>query len=294
VAQDEDTAVSDIARPIPVAVVDDCLVVVHQRSGPVGRCIKLSRFPVRIGRELDNELVLDEDGVSRRHARLERRGLQTVLMDTSSKNGTLLNDKELDGVAELRTGDRIKIGPTVFKYLSGADPDAELHEQIYLSAITDELTGLRNKRFFGEALAREFSRALRYGRALSLLVIDIDHFKRINDTYGHHVGDVALRSISEVVRSGIRSDDVAARYGGEEIVVLLPETDLVQATAIAERMRSDIAECEVSHRDVSFHVTVSVGCAELRQSDGDSDAFFQHADQQMYAAKNSGRNCVKW
>jgi two-component system cell cycle response regulator len=157
--QDDDTAVSDVAQAVQVTVADDCLVVVHQRNGNPGRCIKLVRFPIRIGRELDNEVVLDEDGVSRRQARLERRDLRTVVMDTSSRNGTLLNGVELGGVAELKTGDRIKIGPTVFKYLSGADPDAQLHEQIYLSAITDELTELRNKRFLAEAFSREFSRA---------------------------------------------------------------------------------------------------------------------------------------
>lgn len=293
-AEDEDTAVSDIARPIPVAVIDDCLVVVHQRDGTVGRCIKLARFPFRIGRELDNELVLDEDGVSRRHARLERRDQRTVLMDTSSKNGTLHNDQELVGIAELQTGDRIKIGPTVLKYLNGADPDAILHEQIYLSAVTDELTGLRNKRFFRETFTREFSRAQRYRRSLSILVIDIDHFKNVNDRHGHHIGDITLTAVAGIVGSIVRADDTAARYGGEELVVLLPETDLRGAAVIAERLRNEIASRKVCYRDISLHVTVSIGCAELCAKDADADALFQRADRQVYVAKDDGRNRVRW
>jgi diguanylate cyclase (GGDEF)-like protein len=294
VTEDDDTAVSDIAQAIPVEVVDDCLVVVHQRNGPVGRCIKLARFPFRIGRDLDNELVLDEEGVSRRHARLERRGARTVLMDTSSRNGTLHNDQELVSVAELHTGDRIKIGPTVFKYLNGTDPDAVLHEQIYLSAITDELTGLRDKRFFRETFAREFSRAQRYRRALSVLVIDIDHFKGVNDTHGHHIGDIALKAVADVVGSVVRADDTAARYGGEEMVVLLPETELSGAAVIAERLRNEVALSEIKYRDIRLHVTVSVGCAELCENDLSQDVLFERADQRMYAAKNDGRNCVRW
>jgi diguanylate cyclase (GGDEF)-like protein len=293
VVPEDDTAVSDITRPIPVEVVDDCLVVVHQRSGIVGQCIRLARFPARIGRDLDNEIVLDEDGVSRRHARLERRGTRTVIMDTASRNGTLVNNVELEGTVELQTGDRIKIGPTVFKYLNGTDPDALLHEQIYRTAITDELTDLRNKRFFAEIFGQEHSRARRHARPLSLLVIDIDHFKAVNDTYGHHVGDVTLKAVADVIRLGVRTDDTAARYGGEEIAVLLPETSLSEAVTLAERLRDRISALDVTYRETSFRVTVSVGCAQLQADEGINE-FFERADRQTYVAKEAGRNRVRW
>jgi two-component system cell cycle response regulator len=161
-SRDEDTAVSDVAQAIPVArASDDCLVVVYQREGGAGRCIKLDRLPLRVGRDPDNELVLADDGVSRRHARIEKHGGRAVLMDVGSTNGTLLNDVELSGIAELRTGDRIQVGSTIFKYLSASDLEAALHEQIFANVTTDALTGLRSKRHLNDELGREFSRARR-------------------------------------------------------------------------------------------------------------------------------------
>ncbi|HYQ01552.1 MAG TPA: GGDEF domain-containing protein [Polyangiaceae bacterium] len=292
---DEDTAVSDVAQAIPVARAStDCLVVVYQRDGGAGRSIKLDHLPLRIGRDPSNELVLDDDGVSRRHARIERRSDRLVVMDVGSTNGTLLNDAELSGIVELRTGDRLQVGPTIFKYLSATDLEAALHEQIFSNATTDALTGLRSKRHLTDELGREFSRARRYNRAFSLLMIDIDHFKAVNDDYGHQVGDITLRAVAGNVLSCLPTDSFAARYGGEEFVVLLLETKLEDAVAIAERIRLAIAELTVSYRDVSLQVTVSVGCAEYSHADDSELRLFERADQRMYAAKQAGRNTVAY
>jgi diguanylate cyclase (GGDEF)-like protein len=294
-SRDEDTAVSDVAQAIPVArASDDCLVVVYQREGGAGRCIKLDRLPLRVGRDPDNELVLADDGVSRRHARIERREGRIVLMDVGSTNGTLLNDAELENIVELRTGDRIQVGSTIFKYLSASDLEAALHEQIFSNATTDALTGLRSKRHLTDELAREFSRARRYNRKFSLLMIDIDHFKTVNDRYGHQVGDITLRAVASNVLSCLHSDDLAARYGGEEFVVLLLETKLEDAVAIAERICRAIAELTISYREASLQVTVSIGCAEYSHADENEIRLFERADQRMYAAKEAGRNTVRW
>jgi len=291
---EEDTAVSDVGQPIRVArASDDCLVVVYQREGGAGRCIKLDHLPLRLGRDPDNELVLDDDGVSRRHARIERRSDRLVLMDVGSTNGTLLNDAELTGIAELHTGDRIQVGSTIFKYLSGSDLEAAVHEQIFSNATTDALTGLRSKRHLTDELSREFSRARRYNRGFSLLMIDIDHFKAVNDCYGHQVGDIALRAVGSHLLSCLHPDDIAARYGGEEFVVLLQETRLAEAAAIAERICRSISELTISYRDVSLQVTVSIGCAEYSHADESEARLFERADQRMYAAKVAGRNTVK-
>lgn len=290
---DEDTAVSDVARPIPVARTStDCLVVVYQRDGGAGRSIKLDHLPLRIGRDPSNELVLDDDGVSRRHARIEWRTDRLVLMDVGSTNGTLLNDAELSGIVELRTGDRIQVGSTIFKYLSASDLEAALHEQIFSNATTDALTGLRSKRHMKDELGREFSRARRYNRTFSLLMLDIDHFKAVNDDYGHQVGDIALRGVAGIVLSCLPTDSLAARYGGEEFVVLLLETKLEDAVAIAERIRRAVAELTVTYREVSLQVTVSIGCAEYSHDDESELRLFERADQRMYAAKAAGRNAV--
>ena len=294
---DRDTTVSDAGRAGTVAVPaasNDCLVVVYQREGSAGRCYKVESAPLRIGRDPNNEVVLADDGVSRRHARIERHGSRVVLMDVGSRNGTLLNDRELSGVAELATGDRVQVGGTIFKYLSASDLEAALHEQIFLSTTTDELTGLRNKRHLNDELAREFSRARRYNRCFSLLVIDIDHFKAVNDRHGHQVGDLTLRAVAARVLSCIRSEDIAARYGGEEIVVALLETKLPEAVQIAERIRLAVARERVAFRDSSVQVTVSIGCAQFDHGDSDEGQLFERADQRMYAAKQAGRDSVRW
>lgn len=286
---------SDVAQAIPVAPAsDDCLVVVYQREGGAGRCIKLDRLPLRLGRDPDNELVLEDDGVSRRHARIERRSGRVVLMDVGSTNGTLLNDVELSGIVELNTGDRIQVGSTIFKYLSASDLEAALHEQIFSNATTDALTGLRSKRHLTDELGREFSRARRYNRKFSLLMIDIDHFKAVNDRYGHQVGDITLRAVASNVLSCLHSDDLAARYGGEELVVLLLETKLEDAVVIAERIRQAIADLVVSYREAHLRVTVSIGCAEYSHDDENEVRLFERADQLMYAAKQAGRNTIRY
>jgi len=247
-----------------------------------------------LGRDPDNELVLADDGASRRHARIERRSGRVVLMDVGSTNGTLLNDAELTGIVELRTGDRIQVGSTIFKYLSASDLEAALHEQIFSNATTDALTGLRSKRHLTDELGREFSRARRYNRKFSLLMIDIDHFKCVNDQYGHQVGDITLRAVASNVLSCLHSDDLAARYGGEEFVVLLQETKLDDAITIAERIRQAVAELTVVYRDARLQVTVSIGCAEYSHADENEVRLFERADQLMYAAKEAGRNAVRW
>ena len=293
-SREEDTAVSDVAQPIPVArASNDCLVVVYQRDGGAGRCIKLDRLPLRLGRDPDNELVLADDGVSRRHARIEKRAERVVLMDVGSTNGTLLNDAELSGIAELRTGDRIQVGSTIFKYLSAWDLEAALHEQIFSNATTDALTGLRSKRHLTDELGREFSRARRYNRKFSILMIDIDHFKQVNDQHGHQVGDITLRAVASTVLSCLHSDALAARYGGEEFVVVLLETELEDARVIAEHIRKAVSELVVSYREARLQVTVSIGCAEFSHADENEVRLFERADQRMYAAKAAGRNAVR-
>jgi len=159
-SNDEDTAVNEGAREAPVAAQHGCLLVVYQRNGAgTGKRIQLDRLPLRIGREEDNELVIQEEGVSRRHARIEQREGRIVLMDTSSTNGTLLNGAELSGIVQLTNGDRITVGSAILKYLAASDMDAAFFEQVFASIETDQLTGLR-----GPAAARGLARAAVWSR----------------------------------------------------------------------------------------------------------------------------------
>ncbi|WKB55348.1 GGDEF domain-containing protein [Eleftheria terrae] len=159
-------------------------------------------------------------------------------------------------------------------------------------AITDELTDSFNRRHFVELGEAELLRARRYGTPLALILLDADHFKQVNDTHGHQCGDVLLREISLACRATLRSTDLLARFGGEELVVLLPQTDLAGALAMAERMRDQVAGLSLAWRGRTVEVTVSLGVAALRPETPTLDALVHEADVALYEAKRGGRNRV--
>ncbi len=160
-------------------------------------------------------------------------------------------------------------------------------------AITDPLTGLYNRRYFMEQLEQEFKRSRRYERDLSLLMIDIDFFKRINDTFGHQTGDLVLRKISSIVESQLRDADLAFRFGGEEFMVILPETSLQDASNVAERTRTEIMHSYYHHDESEFNVTVSIGIISVKCNQVESiDSLIKKVDDNLYMAKKSGRNQI--
>jgi diguanylate cyclase (GGDEF)-like protein len=291
---DQDTlvTVNDPAQ-VPRVTGDDCLVIIHRRDGlRLTKRIALSRPIIRIGRDTANDVVLDDTEVSRHHARVEARGRGWVLMDVGSTNGTFLNDRELEGCAKLVRGDRLKIGSHIFKFLTGDDVESAYHDEIYQLSITDNLTGIPNRRALRDEFAREFSRARRHALPTSFLMLDIDRFKDVNDTFGHLAGDAVLARVASAARAATRDGDTVARYGGEEIAVLMPQTDLVEAAVVAERIRAAIADLVIEYRGLAIQVTVSVGCAALCNLDMDFDDLVQRADAKLYEAKAAGRNCV--
>ena len=157
--------------------------------------------------------------------------------------------------------------------------------------IVDGLTQIHNKRYLFEALEKELIRARRYERDLSVLMFDIDFFKRINDQYGHLAGDHVLRELARIVQDRIRRDEVFARYGGEEFVIVLPETSLAGAVALAENLRERVGSHGFSFQGEQIPVTISIGCA-LLQDDKAATDLIQRADEKLYQAKRSGRNRV--
>lgn len=173
--------------------------------------------------------------------------------------------------------------------LSVAIGNADLHEERERQAVTDGLTGVANRRHFNDVYLREFERARRYEHPLSLVVVDLDFLKKINDTYGHQAGDEAIKAIAGVMQQSSRSVDLAARYGGEEFCLLLPDTDLEMARQIAERLRSLIGDTKIEGPGC---VTASLGVASFPQHAVDPEALFQQADEALYQAKQAGRNRV--
>jgi len=286
------TRVTPFSEPkIPTGAGQDCLVVIYApSSNQLGKRFSLSDGIVRIGRGTENDVVLQSDSVSRRHARIEIRTGSYHLVDSHSTNGTYVNDEPVQD-QQLCRGDQIKIGDTILKFLSGTDLESQYHETIYRMTIMDGLTGIHNKRYLVEQLDRELSRATRHGRPLSLVICDIDHFKRVNDGFGHLAGDHVLKEVAQLAKSRLRPDDVIARYGGEEFAIILPETDVAGGVQIAEELRKMIATETFVFEDEEIDVTISCGVAQLDPSWRSYD-FVRAADERLYEAKRAGRNRV--
>jgi diguanylate cyclase (GGDEF)-like protein len=291
---DEKTRVTQVvqAPPPDQPAGNDCVVVIYaSEPGLLGKRYVLEKSPLRIGRGGDNHIVLEGDSVSRRHAHFERRAGAWFIVDDGSTNGTFLNEEQVKGDATLTNGDRVKVGPSILKYLSGLDAEAKYHEEIYRMTIVDGLTQIHNKRYLFEALDKELIRARRYDRQLSLLIFDIDFFKNINDQYGHLAGDHVLRELARIVQERIRRDEVFARYGGEEFVIVLPETPLAGGVALAENLRGRVETHAFAFQGERIPVTISVGCAMLGEEKTAAE-LIQRADDKLYEAKRAGRNRV--
>jgi diguanylate cyclase (GGDEF)-like protein len=291
---DEKTRVTQVvqAPPPDQGTGNDCVVVIYAaEQGLLGKRYVLDKSPIRIGRGADNQIVLEGDSVSRRHCHFDLRHGQWCIVDDGSTNGTFLNEEQVKGSGVLTNGDRVKVGPTILKYLSGLDAEAKYHEEIYRMTIVDGLTQIHNKRYLFEALEKELIRARRYDRQLSLLIFDIDYFKNINDQYGHLAGDHVLRELARIVQERIRRDEVFARYGGEEFVIVLPETPLAGGVALAENLRGRVETHPFAFQGERIPVTISVGCAMLAEEKAAAD-LIQRADDKLYEAKRGGRNRV--
>jgi diguanylate cyclase (GGDEF)-like protein len=292
---DEKTRVTQVVQKAATeeGTGNDCLVVIYSpEPGLLGKRFVLDRAVLRVGRGADNTVVLEGDSVSRRHARFEKRGNRWHVVDLNSTNGTYLNEQLVVGEQILNNSDRIKIGPAILKFLSGADAEAKYHEEIYRMTIVDGLTQIHNKRYLFEVMDRECTRARRHDRPLSVVMFDIDHFKKINDQFGHLAGDYALRELARVCQDRIRRDETFARYGGEEFTVVLPETALEGALALAEDLRARTEQHDFVFQNERIPITISLGCAQLTETDKVATDLIQRADEKLYEAKRGGRNRV--
>lgn len=270
-----------------------CLVVIHAPvQNDLGRRYVLDKDTTSVGRGRDNDIVLPSDCVSRRHARLERRAGTLFVVDLASTNGTFIND-DAHSVRErqLERGDRLKVGDTIFKYLSGSDIELQYHEIIFRMTVTDGLTDLANRKQLDALLEEEIPRARRHNRDLSLLMIDIDYFKNINDTHGHLTGDSVLRGLAAILQRRLRPNDKLGRYGGEEFCAILPETSVHNAAKIGEELRALVEAYAFVAEDKNIRVTISVGAGALQEGMTLPD-LYRCADEMLYKAKRTGRNKV--
>ncbi len=292
----ENTERLPLARVRAAAADKDLRATLTVLKGPgVGSVHPVEGGTTVIGRSPDAEVCIGADGVSRRHAQIVAAEGRYVLSDLGSTNGTICHGTLLDEPVDLADGDRISLGGRVIlRFAREGALEEALREHVYTLATRDGLTHAYNRRYFQERLSSEWAWAVRHAKTCALLMLDVDHFKSVNDTYGHPAGDTVLRGIVEVLVQTLRREDLIARVGGEEFAVLCRATDLSAAAGLAERLRRRVEESAFSHRGTTIQVTVSIGVGVSSEPGVHSPSLLiEHADENLYRAKRGGRNRVE-
>ncbi len=293
---DEDTTavgvVTDPLDPNQPRTRRACLTVLT--GAATGHIHKLTRGLTLLGRAPQVEVKLPDEGVSRTHARVRVETNQMWLEDLESRNGTFLNGLRLTEPIALQEGDKIQIGrTTILRFAFHDELDESFHENLMSSALRDPLTKLFNKRYLMDRLDSELKFAKRHETSLSLLMLDIDHFKVFNDTHGHLAGDAVLANLASVLVRAVRNEDVVARFGGEELAVVLRSIPLDAAAALGERLRKTVEQTITEHNDHDLQATISVGVAGFPSTKAETvEQLIEAADQALYRAKHAGRNYV--
>jgi two-component system cell cycle response regulator len=288
-----ETWITTPKRLLTAASREACLVHIYPTGPSMGCRYPLGDQTLILGRGEDCDIRLIDHSVSRRHARIEPTPEGFQVFDQQSTNGTFVNDKQLDPSWLLQDGEYLRIGNCIYRYLAGGNIEAEYHEEIYRLTILDGLTQIHNQRYMLEFLEREVVRSQRHARPLAVLMIDLDRFKTVNDTFGHLCGDFVLREMADMIRTSVRKEDLFARYGGEEFVLVLVETDREEAVLVADRIRQSIADHQFRFESSPVKLTISIGIACMS---GDMTvtpaSLLKNADENLYQAKRIGRNRV--
>lgn len=263
-------------------------------SGPLqGKLYCLDLEQTIVGRAEDVDIPINDARISRHHFRISIEGGKAFIEDLGSTNGTFVNGKRVKH-HELQNGDKIQISSsTVIKFAFGDKGERMFHDEFYQMANFDAVTGIYNKRFFNERFKEEFSHAKRNKTPLSLIMIDIDFFKKTNDTHGHLAGDFVLHQVAQAIKGIIRGEDILARYGGEEFVVVLRGIELTGAVLLAERIRKNLEDTPATFEEKKIPVTISAGVATLSGDNFKTPTdLIAAADEQLYRSKQGGRNKV--
>lgn len=293
---EDKTSVHSIADLLGAAkAVNNAYLIVISAKSPagIGRMIKLERAELVMGRSTEVNCQVEDDGVSRKHAKVSQApNGQFQLVDLGSTNGTYLNGIKVS-VATLQDGDKIQVGSnTVFKFSIQDKLEEEYQRNIYESATRDGLTRIFNKKYFIDTLKKEFAYCLRHRVPLSLVMLDIDHFKKINDTNGHLAGDYVLRELAHLIKTRIRKEECFARYGGEEFAVVMPEAGPENVRRFAEKIRKLTEDHHFNFEQKDIPVTISLGVADMTGDMTEPLQFIKGADGNLYKAKKGGRNRV--
>ena len=266
--------------------------------------IPLERPEVTLGRALEADVRVNDSRASRLHARITTEHDQSSgetryrLTDLDSTNGTMVNGETIDE-AFLQDGDKFVIGDQLIRFEMLDEIDREFQQQIHRLLAHDELTGLLTSKSFFSELRRETARAAADSLPFCVLMMDLDYFKDVNDSYGHLVGSETLEEVGAIIKGALRAGDVAARFGGEEFAAFLLDADYAQGLVAAERVRASIARYDFptvrrgsAGPRRTHHITISVGVASSPEDGRDPIELVELADSALYRAKRSGRNRV--
>lgn len=273
-------------------IMDPCLT---QLSGlGSGQVFNLKNQELKIGRDPEQcEVWAEDPHISRVHAVIKNENDCTTLTDLDSTNGVFVNGKKIKEQV-LKSGDRILIGTRLyFKFSMEFADYQKVQNQKYREANCDSLTKLYNKRFFVDILSREFSYSRRNKTPLSLLMLDIDFFKKINDSYGHLAGDFVLSNVGDILRKELRHENIACRYGGEEFSIILRNTGPMAAENVAERIRSKIEGLDLNYNSHHIRITVSIGIGTYDHLNFETyEELIKFTDELLYESKLNGRNRI--
>jgi diguanylate cyclase (GGDEF)-like protein len=264
-----------------------------------GARFQIDRPQVVLGRSSECDIQLTDVGVSRRHLRIHydncaypEQPPKCRIEDLGSRNGTAVNGKLVEGIMPLKERDRISVGRISIGFVHRNADELSQDQTLYESATRDSLTGLENRQQLTYVLRHHLSSAARRGFTISLLLVDIDHFKSVNDTHGHGIGDLALQHAAAIIKKKCRAGDMAARWGGEEFALVLPGASIDQALEAAERLRRSVEQTPLAiPQGPTLNLTISIGVASTQPADT-VETLFSRADEALYQAKRNGRNRV--
>jgi two-component system cell cycle response regulator len=259
-----------------------------------GQVFPLDGAETTIGRAKDAHVRLDEAGISRNHARIVRTDDgRFVAEDLRSTNGLFVNGARVQK-AVLGASDRIQVGPNViFRFGLLDAEEEELARQLFESSTRDALTRAYNRKYLSERLGAEVAYAQRHATTLAVILLDLDHFKRVNDSHGHQAGDAVLRVVAAQIARLIRAEDIFARFGGEEFLVLVRGIEHANVARFAERIRMAVEQLLIPVGDLRLRASLSLGVATLGECHGGGvESLLSLADERLYKAKVGGRNRV--
>jgi len=292
-------AETSVTRPTETSLEAHPAVIQHDRALltvltglNAGQVFTLDSDETTIGRGREAQIRVEDVGISRAHSRILRTmDGKFMVEDLKSTNGTFVGGRRV----ERKTGDRMQIGPNVVLRFAILDQaEEQLAHQLYEASTKDALTKVYNRKYFVERLSAEIAYAQRHLSPLSVVLFDLDHFKKVNDTYGHLAGDVVLRVVAAQVQRTIRTEDVLARYGGEEFVLLVRGIPHHNVAHFGERVRKAVDRLTVPWETYQLKATISVGVASISELDSNAtgEILLHRADERLYRAKSAGRNRV--